>query len=296
MKDEAAAGEGGEAPDWRPPPGSPQERALAQVAARSRGGALDRSLRITINFHPDARHEGRPLLEVLAEDGRLRSQFETRTSNGGLSAHPGGDRWHWESRIFGGAYDQAEAADRPKYGALDHRRLAVGGSPRFGSAHFRLREAVLDRSTFCYPDSYFEPENFGVAGSMSLIERALLDDRDALDDYVEAHVHGPLRLGLDVEALVLDPSFRGTATEDQARRLPLALEWHAGFRLESEACDRLVAYRGEEVAELALRLTGAEPLTPSRMGVERAREIHDPQLLKKVWHGLARFGDLSRGA
>jgi hypothetical protein len=43
-----------------------------------------------------------------------------------------------------------------------------------------------------------------------LIELAEADDRDPLDDYIEAQVHGPVRLDADVEALVLDPSFRGT--------------------------------------------------------------------------------------
>jgi hypothetical protein len=41
----------------------------------------------------------------MARDGVYRSQFETRVSNGGLTAYPGGDRWRWESRIFGAAYD-----------------------------------------------------------------------------------------------------------------------------------------------------------------------------------------------
>jgi hypothetical protein len=63
-----------------------------------------------------------------------RSQFETGTSNGGLTAHPGGDRWSWESRIFAGAYDDAPSAERPKYGSLNFPRRATGGAPRFGSA------------------------------------------------------------------------------------------------------------------------------------------------------------------
>lgn len=53
--------------------------------------------------------------------GVYRSQFETGTSNGGLSAHPGGERWAWESRIFGWAYDEATPTLHPKYGALNHR-------------------------------------------------------------------------------------------------------------------------------------------------------------------------------
>ena len=51
---------------------------------------------------------------------------------------------------------------------------------------------------------------------MSLIELAEADDRDGLDDYIEAQVHGPVRLDRDVEALVLDPSFRDTDVEQAA--------------------------------------------------------------------------------
>ena len=56
------------------------------------------------------------MIEVLAQEGIYRSQFETGTSNGGLTAHPGGDRWLWESRMFGAAYDRTAPELRPKYG------------------------------------------------------------------------------------------------------------------------------------------------------------------------------------
>ncbi|WP_326827032.1 DUF3626 domain-containing protein [Streptosporangium sp. NBC_01756] len=49
------------------------------------------------------------ILERLAKDGAYLSQFVTGTGNGGLTAHPGGDRWRWESRIFGSAYDDVPA-------------------------------------------------------------------------------------------------------------------------------------------------------------------------------------------
>src|SRR5215216_6472722 len=229
---------------WTPPTGSPPARALAHVAARSAGPPLDPALRVTLNFHPDRLHRGTPLLAALAADGVYRSQFETSTSNGGLTAHPGGDRWAWESRIFGTAYDDAPAAERPKYGALNYRRRPTGGSPRFGSAHLRLRPEVLRRSTFCYPDSAFGPVDFGVASHMALAAQAEADGRDALDDYVEAHVHGPLLLARDVEALVLDPCFRDTEVEELARRLPCPVEWHPGFRLPVEVLRRHPDYRG----------------------------------------------------
>jgi hypothetical protein len=91
----------------------------------------------------------------MTQDGGYRSQFGTGTSNGGLTAHPGGDRWPCESRIFAAAYDHGPAAGRPKYGSLNFRRRLAGGSPRFGPAYLRLAAHTLARTTFCYPDSVF---------------------------------------------------------------------------------------------------------------------------------------------
>src|SRR3712207_2514399 len=97
---------------WTPPAGSPQARALSSVAARSVGEPVDPTLHVTLNFHPDRLHGGIPILQALAADGVYRSQFETDTSNGGLTACPGGNRWRWESRIFNGAYDDVPPAER----------------------------------------------------------------------------------------------------------------------------------------------------------------------------------------
>lgn len=269
---------------------SPQEQAIRHVASLSSGPPVDPALRVTLNFHPDRTMRGRPILLALAEDGVYHSQFVTGTSNGGLTAHPGGDRWRWESRIFGGAYDRAPAHERPVYGALDFRRRPLGGAPRFGSAHFRLTAEVLPRATFCYPDSVFEPSAFGVAAGMSLIELAEADDQDALDDYIEAQVHGPLVLDRDVEALVLDPSFRGTAVEAAARRLPCPLEWHPGLRLSVEELGRHPDYRGQEYVDLGAEIAVDGYLDPRIVGDAARTGLHDQQALKKVWHCLARFG------
>jgi hypothetical protein len=278
---------------WIPPPGSAAARALAHVAARSTGAPVDPAMRVTLNFHPDRLHGDAPILAELAGSGIYRSQFETGTSNGSRSAFPGGARWRWESRIFGGAYDDAPPSERPKYGALNYRRRATGGSPRFGSAHLRLRPHVTARCTFCYPDSSSEPEHFAVAARMPLVEMALADGKDPLDDHVEAHVHGPLRLAHDVEALVLDPCFRGTEIEALARALPCAVEWHPGFRLHVDELRRHPEFRGAEYVELGAALAHDGWLTPAVIGDAVRAGSHDPQDLKKVWHYLARFGDLS---
>ncbi|MER5895221.1 DUF3626 domain-containing protein [Streptomyces sp. NPDC001876] len=271
-------------------PSAPQ-RALRHVASLSTGSPLDPASAVTLNFHPDrAGGDGRTVLDLLAEDGVYVSQFVTGTSNGGLTAHPGGDRWRWESRIFGGAYDHAHAHERPVYGALNFRRSPVGAAPRFGSAHFRLTAGTLDRTTFCYPDSFLEPADFGVAARMRLIELAEADRKDALDDYVEAQVHGPVHIDLHAEALVLDPSYRGTPVESAARRLPCPVEWHDGFRLGVDELLRRPGYRGQEYVDLGASLAVDGYLDPRVIGDAARSGLHDGQDLKKVWHCLARFG------
>lgn len=265
-------------------------RAVARVAAASSGGGLDRSMRVTLNFHPDRVLDGASVLECLARDGVYRSQFQTGTSNGGLTAHPGGDRWRWEQRIFGHAYDDAPAAQRPKYGALNHRRRPMGGAPRFGSAHLRLRESVLDRSTFCFPDSTFEPTAMETAERFDLIQLADGQVHGVLDDYVEAHVHGTVRLDTDVEALVLDPCFRGTEVEDQARMLGVPVEWHEGRRLTIEVLDRHPDFRGPRIVDVGRRIASAGVLDAGVIGGAALRGDEDPQDLKKVWHCVAALG------
>jgi len=265
--------------------------ALAHVESRSVGPELDRVHRITLNFHPDRVAGGVPILVALAESGRYFSQFVTRTSNGGLTAHPGGDRWNWESRNFAGAYDEADPTERPIYGALNFRSLPYGAAPRFGSAHLRLTADSATRATFCYPDSAAEPTDFGTAGRMGLIALAQADDtRDALDDYIEAHVHGPVFVDDDVEALVLDPCYRGTDVEAAAARLPCAVEWHGGFRLSVEKMAEYPDFRGPEFVDLGKRIAVDGWLDPKVIGDAVARGADDPQSLKRVWHYLARFG------
>ena len=274
---------------------SPQAAAaLAHVARSASGPPIDPAWRVTLNFHPDRIHRGVTVLQALVQDRVYRSQFETGTSNGGLTAHAGGDRWRWEQRIFGGAYDEVHGAERPKYGALNPRGRSVGGAPRFGSAHLRLASHALERTTFCYPDSVFEPRHLGTAAHLDLVERADADaaegSLDPLDHYVEAHVHGLVDLAEHVEAVVLDPCFHGTRVEDAANRMPCPVEWHAGFEVDLAVVRAHPEYRGAEVVALAEEVVRGGRLDPAVIGDAAVSGQHDPQLLKRVWHYLARFG------
>jgi Protein of unknown function (DUF3626) len=209
--------------------------------------------RVALHFHPDRPDErSRTVAENLLESGRYKSQFETRISNGGLSAFPGGLRDEWERTLFGGAYhaDGVDAAHRPKYGALDLMRHADGASPRFGSCYLLLSPEVSKRCTFTYLDSHQLPLERGtyaelddilaalfwdaftrecVLGRASLRPPQLLDHlrhvlptplpvleglpaSHNLDHYVEAQVHGDVLLAEHADVLVADPSFQGTQT------------------------------------------------------------------------------------
>jgi hypothetical protein len=249
----------------------------------------------------------------MAVDDFYTSQFVTGTSNGGLSAFPGGKRWEWESRIFGQAYDSVPDTERPVYGALNYLHKQVGAAPRFGSAHFRLRSHVLARTTFCYPDSCYEPKDFAVWQSIStekedtqvdivgescrrLINLALSDyaddksNRDLLDDYVEAHIHGTVIISQDVEALVLDPCYKGTYVEEAAKRLSCRLEWHNGFRLSVDVMKRHPDYRGQQFVDLGCVLANDGVIDPFILGEVVKQGKYDSQDVKKVWHYVARFG------
>jgi hypothetical protein len=267
--------------------------ALEHVAGTANGDPADPAWRMTLHFHPDRLVGFAPILERMARDGVYRSQFETGVSNGGLTAHPGGDRWRWESRIFGAVYDDGPPASRPKYGSLNFRQRRIGGSPRFGSAHLRLRADTLGRATFCYPDSASEPAHFGVATRISsLVKLAEADDSDPLDDYIEAHVHGPIDIATDVEALVLDPCYRASAVEEAASRLDCPVEWHGGFAVTADAFLANPGYRGPEFARLGVSLARGGVLTPRLIGDASRAARHDEQALKRVWHYVARFGSL----
>jgi hypothetical protein len=211
------------------------------------GAALSRA-RVSLNFHPDRlAADGRLVIEALRDDGLYRNQFESRVSNGALSAHPGGARDQWEARLFGDAYHAPPAAahERPKYGALDLLRFPDGPAPRFGSCHLRLRPAVLARSTLCFGDSHLGPTDLGTLDEPDAVLAGLVEALHAtgsalghsgtlatpprrrqaetargrvtrvepgrtLDEYIEVQVHGPVRPACDVEALVADPAFRET--------------------------------------------------------------------------------------
>ncbi|MFD0711575.1 DUF3626 domain-containing protein [Paenibacillus sp. GCM10027626] len=283
--------------------------------------------------------------EAMLEQGVYKSQFETLLSSGSVSAYPGGQRDLWEKGLFGGAYQRPEVTnrERPKYGALQLMLHPDGPAPRFGSCYFLLAPRVSRRSTFTYMDSHQNPVEKGTYSELDDIMAALLEEiflRDSalgqqrlyppsfiehlryrlrepiadpvhdtparnLNHYIEAQVHGDIRLQDDVEVLVADPSFRGTPMEETFKRLcakyAIELYWHRGFRL---AVDQVPAdFRGATMPSLAKRIAQEGYIDARLIGEaaqalkqnpaqwsDRGTEAEVLQELKLLWHVLVRYG------
>ncbi len=287
------------------------ERLRTYGVSLEMAGALAQRLRsctVTVSFHPDRlAANGLTVLESLWEQGQYRCQFETGTTNGGASAYPGGERYLWEQRLFGGAYTPAQRC-RPKYGALNLFSYLDGASCRFGSCYLTLAPQALAWCTFAYGDSSVNPQAVCTADTMEILVCAMLDDaaqngklldhtctleqgveriRTAgtapehrlghnLDDCIEVHLHGPLALGSDASGLFMDRSFEATPYAVLARRLAaregLTLGWIPERRLEIGQIGD--AFRGPMMRPLA--------------------EAIDRQFGQGGYVNAARIGDASR--
>lgn len=305
--------------------------------------------RVALHFHPDRPvGEGSATSTVaqrLLTEGVYRSQFETKISNGSVSAHIGGERDTWEAQLFGGVYQRLGSGlhERPKYGALDLLRPSDGPSPRFGSCYLLLAPAVSQRCTFTYLDSHEQRKERGTLASFEAVLAALFDDcffRDQalgehgvhprelavrireqlaaetrqvveqppsrnLNVYIEAQVHGEVQLARDAQALVADPSFRGSDTgallEELAARHQLELHWHRGYELA--VADVPDDFRGPTMPSLAQQVAGEGSVNAKAIGqavqwlhaepgawAERGSYDQVLQELKLLWHCTVQFG------
>ncbi len=167
----------------------------------------------------------------------------------------------------------------------------MGASPRFGSAYFKLKAHTYQRTTFCYPDSFFEPEDFAIASRVKvLIDKVLSSNADQLDDYIETHIHGVISLKDDIESLVLDPIYRSTSVEEHALKLGVPIQWHKGYELTIEEMSRYPEYRGQPFIDLAKGLVKEGKINAKILGLAVTEQGYDGQDIKKIWHYLARFG------
>ena len=222
------------------------------------------------------------------------------------------------------------SAGRPKYGALDVLHYPDGPAPRFGSCFFLLRADVARRSTFTFGGSHDDGalDRVGTLDVMDPVLAALLSQLErgggafaipdlsvencltwmaqnlsapfpdpafrplgrALDSFIEVQIHGELRLGDDVELLVVDPAFRDHAVGkvltaiSNTYRIPI--NWHPGYRMPvHEVPDNFPDY---PVRPLAERIAVDGMLDAAIIGAGANSVRLDP----KMWEGWASHDDL----
>ncbi|HET9060890.1 MAG TPA: DUF3626 domain-containing protein [Acidimicrobiales bacterium] len=306
--------------------------------------------RVALHFHPDRlAADGRSVVRGLLDDGYYLNQFETGISNGGLGAiresfeqrlfegaynrlgvparerprYGGLDIVRWPDGPcprFGSCY----LTLRPE--VLKRCTFSFGDSATYPGAVGTLDvfepvlAALLEAAHAGGHTSVLAPCNT-VLGlrqpNVATVADLLMDGPKranepgrALDDYIEAQVHGPVQLLTDAEALVADPSFQGTATgsllEVVAARYDLAMSWHQGFELDADEVP--AEFRGPEVRALGQRIandlgSGSGRLDAELLGRAARQAVLSQgslpahgelgvtlQRLKQLWHVLVAYG------
>ena len=160
-------------------------------------------------------------LQHLNKDTHYRNLFETTTSCGSRNLLA---RTTWENNLFKKFYDNTDDHDRVKYGVLNLTNDPCGLTCcyGYGDSYLELKPNVKSRSTFVFGDSSKQDLHmctFKYFDCMLIyINEKLLDDIidvslnkvDSIPShnnyriYVEAQIHGPIRLNADVSKLVVN--------------------------------------------------------------------------------------------
>ena len=222
--------------------------------------AIKKKARIAIHFHPyRIVKDSKTVIESIIETGQYHNQFETKVSNGSLTAFKGGKRDVWENLLFGQIYKENEIPNslRPKYGSLALISHSDGPSPRFGSCYFLTKPELSKYATFTYLDSYMNPKEKGTINFFEEILACLLSEcfeRDYaigenqirpndlmrkihqslnqdyasisenpisknLDHYIEAQIHTEISLMNDIDYLIVDAAYRHTEYENLFKKV-----------------------------------------------------------------------------
>lgn len=305
---------------------------------------------VIINFHPDRiSSNGNLIIEGILKEGKYYSQFRTGTSSGSKTAYAGGERDLWEKELFGGCYHTRGTNNdrRVKYGSLNILNYKDGASPRFGSCYFKLNKNIMNRCTFTFGDSHLKPKFIGTKDSFYSIMRAILDEvvhkkrffnsydynfikaikyiskmnQDnlttqngimgrALDDYIEAQIHGDINLMCDVDCLVVDESFR------ESEILQYILNISKDFNIDVQwiPCRKIITdnipdeFRGSMIKPFAKKILkelqiSSEYIDANIIGSASRYLEYNPniwlefgnssqtfQYLKQLWHVLVQYG------
>lgn len=164
---------------------------------------------VTINFPAHDADPNGSRAASLGKSGRLSNLFETGHGRGVTDKDK---RDQMEKGVFGNQVGEAEAKDRPKYGAINWGGAGSGAAPEYGKAAIVLNKDYLKQRMTIAPgdtghmkDSEMataaDPLN-GIARNADALQAAGLTKekgqvKDTHTEYNEVHVHGDLPLNKD---------------------------------------------------------------------------------------------------
>lgn len=164
------------------------------------------------------------LIHKFKEDCRLKNLFEVMYGMGGNCTS---SRIIWENSLFNGFYDKSTAEEKVKYGCvnMDKNPLGVLSAKSYGDSFLVLKKEVKYRITLVYGDSAGISSKRHIATPKYMVNILNYIPDDLLSNmlmiangkdadikytsysYVEAQIHGELRLDRDVEKLII---FKGS--------------------------------------------------------------------------------------
>lgn len=159
-------------------------------------------------------------------DDTIKNCFVTKTtmSNGGRLLL--NERTDAESRLFDGLFDDQHGKERPIYGAINliDDPDGVSSCRGYNISYVVFKESVKSRMTLTYVDSMVDNGSLDIGTFrymnhiVNTIDPDILDlyasgrkfdadDTDELqsDGYIEAQIHGKVRLSRDVKRFMIDP-------------------------------------------------------------------------------------------
>lgn len=210
---------------------------------------VEKHARITVQFHPDKKlPDGTTCIDSFLADPKYKNQFETKISSGSLGPKAGSSRDGWEKKLFRGAYHEATEfvpEERPKYGGLSPLNNPRGnGGDWYGSCFLELRQDVKFRSTFTPSDSAgCQADQVTTLDTVEVMfEQVMKSDPEYLKSlfevargdkyamtkkynrsYIEAQVHGELRLDRDVDFIVIHTKYMTTPYGEKLKQLAEAV-------------------------------------------------------------------------
>lgn len=183
---------------------------------------LKNNVRVTINIKHDT------ILNFLTNDEYIRNGFETNNVFGKANT----SRIQWEQNLFNKQYETATSIEKVKYGALNLFNLPNGTASclAYGDVFFVLKSELNNRisfvngdsslmmfhiCTFKYPTALLVHLNDQMLKDLILYVTKNISPKSNYN-YIEAQIHGPIKINTDIEKLVIPTTAKLSAEKINA--------------------------------------------------------------------------------